>query len=110
MFYAYRMIQIHQLCTREKDQEKKFRVCCFIFKVDEIRNYKRNRKSTIEDYNKKLFPMIRDYTLAEFGLSWWEGLKTEAKIEMLVCEDNLMKVEMELFGGELKFQSVGTTP
>ena len=31
MFYAYRMTQIHQLCTR-KDQEKKFRVC-FIFKA-----------------------------------------------------------------------------
>ena len=31
MFYAHRMTQIHQFCTR-KDQEKKLRAVCFIFK------------------------------------------------------------------------------
>jgi len=29
MFYAYRMVQIHQFCTR-KDQKKKFRVCSIL--------------------------------------------------------------------------------
>ena len=77
MFYAYRMTQIHQLCTRE-DQKKKFRVCS-IFKIERgdmssqapDRGYDESYDRHIKEYadSNPLFKKQRDFKVKDTNIA-----------------------------------------